>query len=299
LSRLSDKYRVAIVLCDLEGKARKEAARQLKIPEGTLSSRLTTARRLLAKRLARNGLVVSAGPLAIVLSEGASACVPPSLVPSTIRTTKLFAAGGTAASGVASAKAAALAQGVIKAMFLSKIRTMTGVLLILCLSGLTWGVFARGQPNAAGQQAGKSAAGNGASPDVPPTDREKKAGQQAAASDVKRRFLRPGDSLRMQASNTLPAEPIYGVYRVEAGGTVALGLSYGRVQVNGLTVEEAQAAILRKLSSLLREPEIIVVRAEDAPPFDGGSSLEARIEKLEGEVRKLRSSLEDLQKRKK
>src|SRR5947209_2918028 len=41
LSRLPDKYRVAIVLCDLEGKTRKEVARQLKIPEGTLSSRLS------------------------------------------------------------------------------------------------------------------------------------------------------------------------------------------------------------------------------------------------------------------
>ena len=37
LSRLPDKYRVAIVLCDLEGKTRKEAARQLGLPEGTLA----------------------------------------------------------------------------------------------------------------------------------------------------------------------------------------------------------------------------------------------------------------------
>src|SRR5262249_53173666 len=44
LSRLPDKYRVAIVLCDLEGKTRKEAARHLNIPEGTLSTRLMTAR---------------------------------------------------------------------------------------------------------------------------------------------------------------------------------------------------------------------------------------------------------------
>ena len=50
---LADKYRVVIVLCDLEGKTRKEAARQLKIPEGTLSTRLKTARAMLAKRLVR------------------------------------------------------------------------------------------------------------------------------------------------------------------------------------------------------------------------------------------------------
>ena len=53
LSRLPDKYRVGIVLCDLEGKTRKEAARQLGLPEGTLAGRLTRGREMLAKRLAQ------------------------------------------------------------------------------------------------------------------------------------------------------------------------------------------------------------------------------------------------------
>src|SRR5262249_55553423 len=51
LSRLPDKYRVAIVLCDLEGKTRKEASRQLGVPEGTLAARLARGRGMLAKRL--------------------------------------------------------------------------------------------------------------------------------------------------------------------------------------------------------------------------------------------------------
>src|SRR2546425_1130420 len=50
LNRLPDKYRVAVVLCELEGRPRKQVARQLGVPEGTLSSRLATARRLLAGR---------------------------------------------------------------------------------------------------------------------------------------------------------------------------------------------------------------------------------------------------------
>src|SRR5262249_23538373 len=54
LGRLPDRYRVAIVLCDLEGKTRKEAARQLGVPEGTVASRLAAGRRLLARRLSRH-----------------------------------------------------------------------------------------------------------------------------------------------------------------------------------------------------------------------------------------------------
>lgn len=40
LSGLPDKYRIPIVLCDLEGKTRKEGAEQLRCPEGTVAGRL-------------------------------------------------------------------------------------------------------------------------------------------------------------------------------------------------------------------------------------------------------------------
>src|SRR5262249_22679724 len=91
LSRLPDKYRVALVLCDLEGKTRKEAARQLGCPEGTLAARLARARTMLAKRMIRHGLAVSGGTLAGLLSQNSvSACVPPSVVSSTIKAASLL-----------------------------------------------------------------------------------------------------------------------------------------------------------------------------------------------------------------
>ena len=48
LNRLPEKFRLPIILCGLEGRGRKEVAAQLALPEGTLASRLDTARRILA-----------------------------------------------------------------------------------------------------------------------------------------------------------------------------------------------------------------------------------------------------------
>src|SRR6516164_5123098 len=54
LSRLPEKYRLPIVLCDLEGNTRHEAAKRLGWPEGTVASRLVRGRAFLAKRLIRS-----------------------------------------------------------------------------------------------------------------------------------------------------------------------------------------------------------------------------------------------------
>jgi RNA polymerase sigma factor (sigma-70 family) len=130
LSRLPDKYRAAIVLCELQGKTRKEAARQLGVPEGTVAGRLTRGRAILAKRLARRGVTVSAAALAAVLGDHAAAAyVPPSVMSSTIKAVTLSAAGQTAV-GMCSVNVAALTEGVLKAMFMSKLKIATGVALV-------------------------------------------------------------------------------------------------------------------------------------------------------------------------
>jgi RNA polymerase sigma factor (sigma-70 family) len=107
LQGLPDKYRAPIVLCDLEGKSIKEAARHLGCPPGTIGTRLARGRNLLARRLACRGLTLSGGMIGMILSEkAASASVPLPLVTSTVKAASLFAAG-QAASSVVGAKVAA------------------------------------------------------------------------------------------------------------------------------------------------------------------------------------------------
>jgi RNA polymerase sigma factor (sigma-70 family) len=105
LSRLADKYRVAVVLCDLEGKTRAEAARQLGLPEGTVGSRLARGRALLARRLVRHGFAVSAGALAALLArQTSSAAVPAAVVSSTIQAATLAGAGKRPGPGTATCR---------------------------------------------------------------------------------------------------------------------------------------------------------------------------------------------------
>jgi RNA polymerase sigma factor (sigma-70 family) len=145
LSRLPYKYRLPLVLCELEGRPRKEVARQLKLPEGTLSSRLATGRKMLASRLARHGLATSGAMLAALLSQSAaSASVPSSLVTSTAKAAGLFAAG-QAAAAVASTEVAALAEEVLKTLLL--IRLKIGAGLLLSLAALVIGAYGLTSPS--------------------------------------------------------------------------------------------------------------------------------------------------------
>jgi RNA polymerase sigma factor (sigma-70 family) len=133
LSRLPDHYRGVIVLCDLEGMTRKEAARQLGIPEGSVASRLARARTLLAKRLTQRGVVLSGASVAAALSAGpASASAPPALLASTIRAVTRVAAGQAADTGVISAQVTALTEGVIRAMLSAKVRGVVTLALVAC-----------------------------------------------------------------------------------------------------------------------------------------------------------------------
>jgi RNA polymerase sigma factor (sigma-70 family) len=142
LSRLPEKYRAPIVLCELEGKPIKEAARQLGWAQGTLAGRLSRGRHLLAKRVARHGLTLAGGAVAALAGGAASAGVPGPLVDSTVHAAAAFAAGQAAVAGVVPAQVAALTEGVLKSMLLTKMKIATAVVLVTAALGTGAGEFA-------------------------------------------------------------------------------------------------------------------------------------------------------------
>jgi polysaccharide export outer membrane protein len=68
----------------------------------------------------------------------------------------------------------------------------------------------------------------------------------------------PLDSLLIQVPNSFPTDPIAGLYVIDPAGTVNLGLSYGAVRVVGMTIEQAQAAIVKHLGAVIKGPRVYV-----------------------------------------
>lgn len=123
IANLSEKNRAAVVLCEIDGVSRAEAARRLGIAEGTLSSRLAAARKQLATRLQARGVTFSAA-LFTALAGSATAAAPPALAP-------------------ASATVSAIAAGVIRAMMLAKWKVVT-TLCALAAAFTVWSLLPAG-----------------------------------------------------------------------------------------------------------------------------------------------------------
>jgi RNA polymerase sigma-70 factor (ECF subfamily) len=116
LDRLPDRLRLPILLCELHERSVAEAAAELGWPVGTVASRLSRGRTLLAERLTRRGMATGALLLAGALSRAATATVPGRMVIAAVRV-----AGG---SGPASDVVLSLASEVQRAMSHMKVRLL-------------------------------------------------------------------------------------------------------------------------------------------------------------------------------
>jgi RNA polymerase sigma factor (sigma-70 family) len=146
LARLSDRDRRPILLCDLAGHSRAEAAAELGIAEGTLSSRLARAREKLRRKLGRLGVSLSAAHLAAGLVSDATATVPASLIESTRAVSTIVPVHE-------------LAEGVVRGMALANFTKWSAIGLCLMgtlTAGAIWLPTAGADPQAGGKDATKS-----------------------------------------------------------------------------------------------------------------------------------------------
>jgi RNA polymerase sigma factor (sigma-70 family) len=158
VDRLPERYRLPVVLCDLEGCSYEETARHLRCPVGTVKSRLARGRERLRRRLVRRGLAPAVElPGTAVMPALSLKAVPPAVLRSTIQGVLRDQSRGLAAAGAVSITA--IAEGVLKAMFLTTIKRTTALALAAGLTVTGMALLARRPADAApaaGQQAGQT-----------------------------------------------------------------------------------------------------------------------------------------------
>ena len=147
INRLPQRYRLAVILCYLEGRTQAEAARVLGCPPGTIGTRLAWARQRLRTRLRQRGLGLSVGLLVMGLGfSGARAGPTCGLVGATAQAAMNYAAGQATAH--LPAHLVGWAEGVLRAMFVQKLKVLAAMVLSVALVGT--GTYLLGSGSLAG-----------------------------------------------------------------------------------------------------------------------------------------------------
>jgi RND family efflux transporter MFP subunit len=275
LDRLPEKYRAAVVLCDLEGLTHEEAASALRVPVGTVKIRLSRARRRLRGRLTRRGLAPA--PLPATSASRVRAGTPSLLADSTIEAAMQVAAGR--AAGV-SAPVAALARGVLRMMMFSQLKSLAallGVTLSLVLaSTLALSLLQRPVRSDPVRQTQEQPSEKKTRTEAPaPRQAEKAITQTVERSDYARTTSQQATLRAFETAAVYPA--VSGTIKkvnFDLGDRVHRGAVLAEIDAPELAtdLEEAKAVVEREEARLAKAEAMIALaktgRAPGQPPLD-------------------------------
>jgi len=242
LAALPAWYREAIVLCDLRGVSREEAAAALGIPEGTLSSRLANGRKKLAARLSKRGVALSAAALPAVVAE-AQAVVPAELVTKTCGLVADWSAGGAVPGPLAR-----LAEG---GFAVRKTLVLGVAVSVVALAGAVF------------------AAGRGDNPPAADPPKQPTAARPAAAPEQKQKpdpDAKPADKQR--ASTTSPRMQKARDYQLNNLISIAWAPDGSAVAIDGVSTAVGNSPRVVKVDGTLFDPKMGV----NADVYTGGPS---------------------------
>jgi RNA polymerase sigma factor (sigma-70 family) len=295
ISRLPEKYRLPVILCELQGRSRKEVASQLRIPEGTLSSRLAAARKMLAARLTRRGVSLAGAALGWGLTAAAPA-VPPLLVASTTR---------AAVQAAVSANVNALTEGVLRMFFIAKLKTVTAVVFVAAAFGLgTGGLVYQTRVVAADPEQPSRARANAAEPrdaeealrkelakvrqDLEVMRAEAEKQRQRAEEALKKLEAQLAQAKEAEEASRRQAEKVLYAARVQQAqadfaaaakaGAPAKDTSAAKRQSN---YEQRRQALLNELKELEAQHQKDLAEAQPKQAQPSGDKLDRILEQLE------------------
>jgi RNA polymerase sigma factor (sigma-70 family) len=298
VNRLPDKYRRPVVLCYFEGKTYQETARLLGWPAGIASTRLARARDLLRARLARRGLALSGVALAAWLAEGTASTAEACLLAEATSGVAVRFAADPADAGVAT-RVIALTEGVVKAMFVQKLKALAGVVLavgVVCGgAGAVWRL-ALTAPAAAADRARETPAGEAGAPaDETPAAAGRRL--RTAAAAVSPPFLAaepPGQAPEAPAGPPPQAlaPPVYGATRPPQTRIGLINLT--RVLKGSKKLQAAQADLLGRMDKVNEKVDALKAEVQKyQADCDDPATPAARRDESARQVARLRKQIED------
>jgi RNA polymerase sigma factor (sigma-70 family) len=189
IASLPESYRAPVVLCCLQGLSYDLAAQRLGVSEPALRGRLHRARRRLASRLRRRGVLAPVVARWIEPVGVSFPSLPEQLVESTIQfATRWFSVSGLLKSVAIPESITALAQGVIQAMLFQTVK-LSGVGALLAAGVVGTVVWAQQGKNTVADPAGQTGEISKAYVQKPSADAVQKPIVPPTPSDLFRRTL--------------------------------------------------------------------------------------------------------------